>query len=138
LCAKHHQLGKISAHCSPWVIYQWLQKNKPEQYTWFLEHQPLIYEDNPSWEEEDYRLILRNLLQKFEKIDPSILKRSKYYKFSELEEEDIIKWYTEHEGESVPSTATQFHCGEMTIKGILRRHGVRIRLNPKKHKMMLA
>lgn len=136
LCPTHHMLGTISAHCTPWVLYEWLEKNRPEQYTWFIENRSKVYESATPLELEDYREILRNLLNSFETHFPQILKRSKYFKFTSEEEEIIIADYCNDQKASLVSIATKYKCGEQTIKGILKRYKVPIRTNPGKHAIL--
>jgi hypothetical protein len=38
LCKLHHKFGKFSFHRHPLWSTIWLQKNKPEQFKWILEH----------------------------------------------------------------------------------------------------
>jgi hypothetical protein len=133
LCAKHHKLGVISAHGTPWIVYEWIEKNRPEQWKWFLENKDKVYLEPVDGTLEYYQSVLKSLLDKFEKYYPAVLKRSKYFKFTEEEEKVIIDFYTSDKKESLMSTASHFDCGEMTIRGIMKRNGIPIRRNPSKH-----
>jgi hypothetical protein len=133
LCALHHQLGISSAHGSPWVIYEWLEKNRPEQNKWFLDNRNKIYEQPEKKDIIYYQNELKKLLDIFERDYPQVLKRSKYFTFTEDEEKEIINFYID--GKLKPSlitTALKFDCGEGTIKSVLKRNNIKIRKNPKK------
>lgn len=132
LCAKCHKLGVISAHGTPWILYDWLQIHRPEQYNWFLAHKQDVYLPPLELEKEDYQIILRGLLQLFEQHYPAVLLRSKYYKFTEEEEQTVIKDYVEDEKASLMSIATKYGCGEQALRRILKRKNIPIRKNPGK------
>jgi len=132
LCSKCHKLGTVSAHSTPWIIYEWLAKNKPEQYEWFLKNKDKVYLKPLELNSDDYKRILDQLLVRFENDYPAILKRSKYYKFTEKEEDVIINRYIS-ENHSIISIADEFKCGVGTIRGMFRRRGVKIKRNPSKH-----
>lgn len=127
LCPKCHIFGIASAHCSPWVMYEWLQKNGLEQAKWVEEHKNKIYDTSITPDIEFYRNNLKKLLSKFEKNYPTPKKRNKYYKFLEQEEESIILYYNKNEKETIISLAKKFNCNYETIKGILKRNNIKIR-----------
>ncbi len=135
LCPLHHRLGKVSAHGAPWVLFEWLEDNRPEQYKWFLDNKEKVYlsgkvpKDNMSF----YKDILKNLLDKFERDYPTILKRSQYFKFTGDEEKLIVKEYVDDEGASLSKISEKFKCTNATLKCMLDRQGIQPRKNPKKH-----
>lgn len=133
VCAKHHMLGTVSAHGTPWIIYEWLEKNRPEQYKWFIKNRENVYQPPVNATIDFYKDTLKKLLDRFDKDYPAVLKRSKYYTFNAEEEKRIIQFYQSNETESLTSLAANFNCGETVIKGVLRRNKVPIRKNPSKH-----
>ena len=121
LCKNCHSGGLFSAHVSPWVVESKMKKERPEQYRWILSNRSKMH--NEKQEIPDYRQILNRLLAEYEKIRPTQVVRSGYFKFSENEEKQIV-----HEFVDLSSTvrllAEKWECSHSCISGILRRHEV--------------
>lgn len=135
LCSGHHMLLKTSAHCSPWVLYDWLKENRPKQYNWFKLNRTDIVLENDKTTKGYYLRVLKRLMDTFEREFPTVLQRSKYYSFTELEEKEIIDYYIKDDRASLTSTADNFNCSEGIIKGIFKRNKTQIRRNPGKHRL---
>jgi len=129
LCPKHHILGIVSAHGSPWIIYEWLKKNRPEQYKWFIENRDKVYDNSITPNLEFYKENLKKLLYKFEKHYPVIIERSKKFKFTELEEKNIVDDYINNEKNTISSMSKKYDSRESTISKILKRNNIKIRKN---------
>lgn len=127
LCAKCHSMGLVSAHQSPYVIYEWMEENRPDQYKWFLENKDGIR--NPPeliLNLQFYRDILKKLLDRFEEIAPQKMKTCKYNRFAEAEENSICVDYTE-KMLSRRDLAMKYEATEQVIETILKRRGVEMR-----------
>jgi hypothetical protein len=127
LCAKHHEFGLASAARSPWIIYEWLQVNRPDQYKWFLEHKDGV--KNPIkmvLNVQFYRSTLKFLLNIFEELYPQVLKLNKYTPFTQKEELEICKDYVDRLL-SRYDLAMKYGTNEQVIKTILKRHRIKMR-----------
>lgn len=127
LCPKCHAIGLTSAHDAPWIFFDWLKRNRVEQYLWFLRHRDSI--KHPPKIKTDlnyYRGILKNLLISFEKEFPQVIKRCRYSPFTEGEEKEICVDYTE-KLLSRYDLGMKYGVGETAISNILRRNGIDLR-----------
>ena len=134
LCSKCHSMGKISAHSTPWIFYEWLEKHRPAQYKWFIDNRHKIHLDDkvPKNNVDFYKTILKKLLETFETDYPLVIQRSKYYKFNLDEENKIVNDYIQDVNTSVGKIAYKYKITNEVLKGILRRHNVKLHKNPKK------
>lgn len=127
VCSKHHAMGLVSAHQTPWIIYEWLESNRPEQYAWFLANRDAVKNPPPMiLDLQFYRDKLKYLMDRFEEVAPQVLKKSKYNKFTNAEEEAICKDYIE-KVLSRRDLASKYETNEQVIENILKYHNVKMR-----------
>lgn len=127
LCSGCHSFRLVSAHNSPWVIYSWLEKNKPEQYNWFIENR---YGFNPKKSDlniSDYREILYYLLAEFEKISPRTKTTQRFYRYTESEEKSICDDYL-NKLLSRRDLSLKYGYSEQLINDILKRNNIKMRI----------
>jgi hypothetical protein len=124
VCSKCHKLGIVSAHGTPWILYEWLQKNRPEQWKWFLDNRDLVYQPPIQLDIDEYQIILKDLLAEFEKLDPTIMRRSKYFRFDEVTEQEIIEFYLSDPNSNIHSIAEKYDCSEGLIRELFKRNEV--------------
>lgn len=127
LCAGCHTFRLISAHTSPWVIYDWLKENRPKQFEWFLINKEGI--KNPikmNLDIQFYRDTLKRLLNEYEIISPQTFKKCKYTPFSNEEEIQICEDY-EIKILSRRDLAMKYGTGQQIIETILNRHKIKMR-----------
>jgi len=123
LCAKHHKLSLESVHVSPWVVYEFLEKHRPEQYAWFLENRkkitfPLIGKLDKAY----YMEILDNLKTQYLVMFPAMQLQNKYFFLSENEEKQICEEYKTLK--PIHDIAMLHRCKESLIKSVLKRYNV--------------
>jgi hypothetical protein len=127
LCAKCHELGLISASHAPWIVYEWLENNRPEQYAWFLQaRKGIVSPPSMKLTIQDYRLILKSLLNIFEQLFPQTIKSCKYNPFTDEEEIMICSDYTD-KILSRRDLALKYGVTEIVITGVLRRRKIKMR-----------
>lgn len=127
VCSGCHVFRMTSVHVAPWILYEWLEKNRPEQYKWFIENRVGVL--NPKKMKLDinfYREKLKYLLSEFEKLAPQEIKKCKYSKFLEKEEKEICKDYIENLL-SRRDLASKYMTTEQTIETILKRNNIQMR-----------
>jgi len=126
LCATHHDFGIESAHVSPWFFYDWLEKNRPEQYAWFLTNREGIkIPKEMKMDEQFYREKLKILFDEFEKVAPQVIKKCRYSRFTSEEEAQICKDYCF--GLSRRDLTLKWGTSEQAIETLLKRNSVIMR-----------
>ena len=123
LCEKCHTVSLKSAHISPWFLEKKLATERPDQYRWITDHRITVSTDAQSV--LDLRVILKELLDVFQKIKPVVFERSKYFKYSKEQEKQIVD---EFKSERVPAKIlmAKWGCSMPCFYEILERNGIKM------------
>lgn len=69
VCAGCHTFRIASVHKSPWILYEWLEQNRPAQYEWFICNRNIIYDKNTALTAQDYEMIYESLETYLEQLE---------------------------------------------------------------------
>jgi len=121
LCKKCHISRIFSAHLSPWFLDKELKERRPDQYKWLLINR-MKMTSSASYS-VNYKKVLDTLMKEYEKIFPTDIVRSGYFKFSENEELQIVHEFRDLRG-TARLISDKWGCSSGCISRILSSHGI--------------
>lgn len=126
LCVNEHKWGILSAHNCPLPLYLWLEKNRKEQYDWFLQEIENVKEKQKPYE-IDYEIELYKLIDLYQDANYEDFQSTRYHIPKKTIVTKIIYDYINDPNANIASLARKYNCTRDFLRNYILKNGIEIK-----------
>ena len=126
LCVNEHKWDILSAHNCPLPLYLWLEKNRKEQYDWFLQEIEKVKKSQRPYE-VDYEVELYKLIDLYQNANYKDFQLSRYHIPKKTIANKILYEYVTSPSENIATLVKRYDCSRDFLRNYILKNGIKIK-----------